>query len=336
MKIFTCFSPFLIVLFFCKISLAQTTIMEQIIVSNNVFLNESGDTMIFHGLNASDPDNLEKIGQWKQSYFDEMKKWGANMVRFPIHPKAWRERGVLAYLELLDKGISMAEKAGLYVIIDWHSIGNIKTELFLNDNYFTTKTETFRFWKIMAEKYGQKSSVAFFELFNEPTTNEERFGTISWQEWKEFNEEIIRIIRANGAKNIPLVAGFNWAYDLTEIENHSIEADGVAYVSHPYPQKREKPWEEKWEEDWGFLSEKYPLVLTEIGFCEPGTKGAHIPVMDDGSYVDAITNYSAMKGISYVVWVFDTDWSPMLIEDWNYNPTKAGALWKSKMIQSKK
>ena len=112
------------------------------------------------------------------------------------------------------------------------------------------------------------------------------------------NEEIITIIRANGSTAIPLVAGFNWAYDLTPIAMDPINAEGIAYVSHPYPMKREKPWEAKWTSDWGFAAEKYPVILTEIGFCGADEKGAHVPVISDESYGEAITNYCREKGIA--------------------------------------
>jgi hypothetical protein len=57
-------------------------------------------------------------------------------------------------------------------------------------------------------------TVACFELFNEPTVQGGQLGVCSWQEWKEMNEEMIVIIRANGSKAIPLVAGGRQTVDL--------------------------------------------------------------------------------------------------------------------------
>jgi endoglucanase len=302
-------------------------------VKGKNFVNEKNEIIVLHGLDASDPDKLEKEGQWNNRYFAEMKKWNANIVRFAIHPDAWRRRGEAAYLKLIDDGIKLAADNGLYVILDWHSIGNLRTEMFFKEGYNTSKKETFTFWGKMAERYGKNSTVAFFELFNEPTTMEGRLGICSWDEWKLLNEEMIGIIRAYGAKNIPLVAGFNWGYDLTPVKNNPIKAEGVAYVSHPYPQKREKPWAEKWEQDFGFVANIYPIVLTEVGFCWPEDKGAHIPVMSDESYVSELLSYCTSKGISYTVWVFDPVWSPMLIKDWTFEPTRAGKVWKDAMTK---
>jgi len=45
----------------------------------------------------------------------------------------------------------------------------------------------------------------------------------------------------------------------------------------------------------GFAAEKYPLILTEIGFSGANDVGAHIPVIRDESYGDAITKYTAEK-----------------------------------------
>lgn len=307
--------------------------VQRISVQGNKFVNESGQTVQFKGYNSSDPDKLMYNGKWNQPYFNEMKAWGANIVRFPIHPAAWRKHGKNGYQLLIDQGVEYARNAGMYVIIDWHSIGNLKSELFQAEMYETTKKETFEFWRAMAMRYKDNPTVAFFELFNEPTVYNGQLGTCTWAEWKAINEEMITIIRAYGCKAIPLVAGFNWAYDLTPIKDNPINATGIAYVSHPYPQKREKPWEDKWTADWGFVAEKYPVILTEIGFCGADDIGAHIPVISDESYGDAMMAYCKKTGISFVSWVFDPNWAPRMFSDWNYTPSRQGKYWKAAMTR---
>lgn len=302
-------------------------------VSGNRFM-AAGKPIIFRGLDASDPDKLEKDGHWNREYFAQAKSWGANIIRFPVHPRAWRSRGKEAYLKLLDEGVRWATELGLYVNIDWHSIGNLRTEMYQSAGYETTRKETYEFWRTMAAHFKDHPTVAFFELFNEPTVMNGQLGLCTWQDWKAMNEEMITIIRAHGAKAIPLVAGFNWAYDLTPVATAPINAEGIGYVSHPYPQKRPKPWEEKWTADWGFVAKKYPLMLTEIGFCGPDEKGAHIPVISDESYGEAITRYCNENGISYSVWVFDPQWSPMLISDWKFTPTRQGRFFRQAMLKA--
>lgn len=313
-------------------AMSQTEGLPRVSVNGNQFVTAGGTPIVFRGLNASDPDRLAAAGQWNASYFAEIKAWGANIVRFPVHPSRWRARGQAYYLELLDEGIRLAAEQDLYVIIDWHSIGNLRTQLYQRDTYDTTLKETFEFWRTIAERYGDNTTVAFYELFNEPTTQQGRLGSCTWAQWKTLMEEVIGIIRANGGQGVPLVAGFNWAYDLTPVREQPIAADGIAYVSHPYPQKRPKPWEAQWTEDWGFVKEKYPLMLTEIGFAGEEEPGAHIPVISDESYGDAITNYCDAAGISYVVWVFDPRWAPALFTDWSFKElTRQGHFFKQKL-----
>jgi len=330
----------LIILFFCCFIHSQSfsqnnNSLSRITVEGNQFVNESGKTIILRGLNTSDPDKLANEQHWNKPYFQEMKNWGATVVRFPIHPTAWKKRGPKAYLRLLDDGIQWASELGMYVILDWHSIGNLKVEKYQAPMYETDLSQTLKFWKKIAKRYGNNPTVAFYELFNEPTLQGGKLGACTWTEWKVIMEQIIATIRKKGGKGVPLVAGFNWAYDLTAAKNNPINAEGIGYVSHPYPQKREKPWADKWTADWGAMKEKYPIILTEVGFCEPTAKGAHIPVISDESYGKAITNYCDDHDISYVVWVFDPQWSPMLFLDWNFTPSQQGTYFKKKLMSYK-
>jgi aryl-phospho-beta-D-glucosidase BglC (GH1 family) len=325
----------LTVLFQATAFTQSNTPLPLVRVQGNQFVTADNKAIVFKGLDASDPDKLERDGHWNKAYFEAVKSWGANIVRFPVHPEAWRRQGKESYIKLLDKGVQWAAELGLYVIIDWHSIGNLRSELFQNSMYETTMKETLEFWRTMAVHFKGNTTVALFELFNEPTVMSGALGTCSWAQWKEMIEEMITVIRANGSVAVPLVAGFNWAYDLTPVKTNPIAAAGIAYVSHPYPMKREKPWPAKWTEDWGFAAKKYPVILTEIGFCGPDEKGAHVPVISDESYGDAITAYCAERGISYTVWVFDPQWAPMLIEDWNFTPTRQGRYFKKALLQSK-
>ncbi|HET8656566.1 MAG TPA: cellulase family glycosylhydrolase [Longimicrobiaceae bacterium] len=302
-------------------------------VEGNHFVDPDGHTFVFRGVSSSDPDRLERLGHWNRAYFQAIRSWNANVVRFPVHPSAWRSRGEADYLKLLDQGVEWAREVGLYVIIDWHSIGNLRTELFQNPSYNTTRTETFRFWRAIAEHYAGNPTVAFYELFNEPTTSGGKLGTSSWAYHKATMEELIGVIRAYDPATIPLVAGFDWAYDLTPVREAPISYPGVAYVVHPYPQKRPPPWPEKWEHDFGFVADTYPVVATEIGFMTADEPRASVPTIGDETYGNAIIDYFNRKGISWVAWVFDPVWTPHLIQDWSFTPTRQGRFFRARMME---
>lgn len=312
---------------------AQETKLTRISVDGNKFVNAQKETIVFKGINIADPDRLEKLGQWKKELFEELNSWGANIVRFPVHPSAWRERGEEEYLKLLDQGIQWAKESELYVIIDWHSIGNLRTGLFQAKMYDTSIRETLRFWYTISRRYAHEPAVALYEIFNEPTTFNGQLGSLSWEQWTEIVSDIITVIKANSPQAVILVAGFNWAYDLTPLMHSPVPFDNVAYVSHPYPQKREKPWVPQWERDFGFVADIYPVIATEIGYMYPDQKGAHIPCLGDEEYGRTILDYFDSKGISWVAWAFDPDWSPQLIKDWNHTPTRAGTFFKKEMLK---
>lgn len=297
-------------------------------VKGNKFVGPDGNELVFKGLCFSDPVKLVADGHWDEEYFAKAAEWGANVVRFAVHPANLKAMGWDQAFGVFDQGIEWAKKYGMYVIMDWHSIGNLKDQLYTSPMYNTTKEETFKFWRTVAGRYSNEPAVALYELFNEPTVTAPEVGDCSWQEWKQLQEQLIDTVRTYNLNAICLCAGFNWAYDLTPVASQPIERPGVAYVAHPYPMKRSQPWEEQWEKDFGYVADTYPVVCTEIGFCLEDEPGAHIPVISTPEYGTHITNYLDSKGISFTVWCFDPDWAPMLIKDWSFAPTTQGEYFK--------
>ena len=298
-------------------------------VDGNRFVDPQEKELVFRGLCFSDPVKLVSDGQWNRRYFEEAADWGANVVRFAVHPANLNTMGWEQTFQAMDQGIAWAKELGMYVIMDWHSIGNLKDELYTSPMYNTTKEETFKFWRTVAERYKNEPTVALYELFNEPTVTAEGVGTCTWTEWKERLEEIIDTIRAINPNAVCLCAGFNWAYDLTPIAKEPVERPNVAYVCHPYPMKRSQPWEEQWEADFGYVADTYPVICTEIGYCLENEPGAHIPVISTDVYGEHITSYLEKKGISFTVWCFDVQWAPTLISDWDFTPTTQGRFFKA-------
>jgi len=302
--------------------------MSYIKVQGNKFVDEKGNTIVFKGLSISDPDKLVKDGRWSKKHFEVIKSWGANLVRIPVIQVSVHQRGIEEYIRLLDEAVTWCSELGIYVIIDWHSIGNLHMEILAHDMMNTTKKETFNFWATISEHYKDIPTVAFYEIFNEPTLNDGRYGSCTWDEWKILMEQAIDLIYAHDKNVIPLVAGFNWAYDLTPVRTNPIAREGIAYVTHPYPGKRQVPREPQWEADFGFVADKYPLIATEIGYMDPSDDKT---LQDDGIYGPTLMNYFNKKGISWVVWVFDPVWVPQMINNWDYEPSPQGKFFRDVM-----
>jgi len=311
-------------------------------VKGNHFETPDGKTILFRGLCISDPDKIAIDGHWGKDHFVKVKEMGTMLVRIPVHPISWRERGTGEYLKLLDQAVGWCTDLGMYVMLDWHSIGNLGTERLQDPMYQTTKWETYNFWDTMARHFAGHNTVAFYELFNEPAQDGgQRFGSIPWADWKKICEEEIAIIRAKNPQAIPMVAGFNWAYDLTPVRDNPINAEGIGYTVHPYANKRpQAQWLQKWEDDFGYVADKYPVMATEFGgFAAPA--GAQPPAEGQGgrrgggggnaAYGPAIIKYLEGKGISWTVWCFDPNWGPTLLSDYNYTLNSSGLFTKAAM-----
>jgi hypothetical protein len=149
---------------------------------------------------------------------------------------------------------------------------------------------------------------------------------MTWEEWRDINEEMINIIRSFNKDTIPLVAGLDWAYDLSGVRTSPIRAENIGYVAHPYPNKRTQPWAPKWEEDFGFAASKYPMIATEIGFDT-----SYGPKQQGLDYGHDITSYLESRGISWTAWCFDPEWGPRMLKSWNYDLTDSGQLFSNVM-----
>jgi hypothetical protein len=193
--------------------------------------------------------------------------------------------------------------------------------------YVTTKQETYEFWRTISKRYAGHNTIAFYELFNEPTTYRGQLGPVSWSDWKKSVENMIVIIRAYAKDAIVLVAGFDWAYDLTPLREEPISAENIGYVTHPYPFKRPQPYVPKWEEDFGFAASQYPVFATEFG--DDVRTGTIDP--EGNHYSNQIIDYLESKGISWTIWVFDPEWGGAKIKSWNYDLTPGGEFYKLAM-----
>lgn len=304
--------------------------MPQITVQGNKFVTaKDGKVIQFRGIATSDPDKVERQGHWNKQHFQHIKDLGANIVRVPIHPIAWRERTPQAYLKMLDEMVQWCTELNLYVMLDWHTIGNLEMEMWQDPMYVTTKAETFDFWRKISQRFSGNTTVAFYELLNEPTTYRGQLGVCTWAQWKVLVENMIAIIRGYDPETTILVGGFDWAYDLTPVHENPINAQNIGYTTHPYPNKVKEPWKPKWERDWGFVAANYPVFATEFG--TDVREGQKIDWNDEAFYGNQILSYLEEQDMGWCIWVYDPTWGGAKIKSWNYEPTEGMKFWSAGM-----
>ena len=176
----------------------------------------------------------------KERDFDQLQKFGFNVVRLPIlwsviedaqQPKTLRDDA----WHYIDWAIVQAKKRGMYVILDLHGVHGGQT---MNDhtgcsgqNQYWVNREfqerTLWVWQQIAQRYKDEPAIAAFDPINEP------WGSTA-QDMAERVLELYHTIRAIDDKHIIILHGH-----YSNIEVYGDPADSnltnVAFQLHPYP-----------------------------------------------------------------------------------------------------
>jgi aryl-phospho-beta-D-glucosidase BglC (GH1 family) len=324
-------------------------------VEGTMLVDSAGQETVFRGLVPLDPVYQYYASlpdspyyepyyiPWGREHFEKMAAWGATIVSLSIHPVTWRTHGKEQCLAILDQAIEWAADYGMYVYIDYHSIGfppSGEYESMVNhlygEIYVTTEEETRAFWRDISSYYAGNNVVALYHLFNEPvyegfTGDDPKYiaTTSDWLQWKAFAEELIDIVRTNDPDAVIMVSGLNWAYDLSFVVDYPVERGNIVYSTHPYPDSNGY---RSWDEAFGVVRDRYPVFATEFGFSIGGEKDEET-YFGPGRYRDAIKYYLEKEKISWTAWCFSYIWTPALLEDRSYTPTEPGIFFRSWLLE---
>ena len=131
--------------------------------------------VMLRGVAVGDPI-LAREGRPLSDYQRIALDWHANVVRISLHPAVWKHSSHAQILDTLDREINAALANGMYVILDWHTIGwpdgyyeKITKEWdddppdLYDSNFALAKS----FWDEVSARFGKDGRVVF-ELWNEP------------------------------------------------------------------------------------------------------------------------------------------------------------------------
>jgi hypothetical protein len=308
---------------------------ERFHVEGNKIVNEQSEEMIFRGLDPIDPVTHALLGdqdngEWSRTYFANMAEWGAKIIRLGVRPYSWRNYGRDASIAVIDQAIEWAGEYGMYVYIDFHSIGYPPAGTYKGETNNTSKPEIMSFWNDISSHYRYDNRVAFYEIFNEPT-HTDRDRVLDWLDWRQYAEEIIDTIRLNDPDKTIIVGGIDYAYDLSYVLDYPVRRGNIVYATHPYPGTAN--WL-SWDNAFGSIKAVYPVFATEFGFAPPGYQHSEDEYPGLGIYREAIISYLESKKISWTVWCFSSTWAPSLLSDINlYTPSESGLFFRSKLLE---
>jgi hypothetical protein len=307
---------------------------------NRLVTVKGGREVWLQGLNVPSLEWSVKGENILRSIETAIDQWHANVIRLPVKADYWFGRGTkhntqkdggVAYRTLVDQAVALVSSKGAYLVLDLH-------------HYRAPRPNDLDFWTDAATRYKNNPAV-LFDLLNEP------HGT-TWEIWRDggFLEEkkkpgdedtflteveklhnkrgyespgmqkMLDTVRSTGARNIVVIGGLDYAYDLSGINNGFALTDksgnGIMYASHIYP------WKRSWQKKVLDVAAKHPILLGEVG--GDVKKMNFIPANQQENvetWAPAMLGVIQKYKLNWTGWCFHPKATPRMILDWDYTPT---------------
>lgn len=212
-------------------------------------------------------------------------KWGANVVRLAMYTEEYngycsgdaKNRSDLK--KLIKKGVRLAKKHKMYVIVDWHILSD------RNPN--SHKKEAKAFFREMSREFKGYNNV-IYEICNEPNN-----GT-SWKEIKSYAKSVISTIRENDKKAVIVVGTPTWSQDVDQAAADPIKGENLMYALHFYAATHKADLRNKMT---AAINKGLPVFVTEYGICDASGNGA-IDKREADRWIQTMDEY----GVSYIAW----------------------------------
>ena len=212
-------------------------------------------------------------------------KWGANVVRLAMYTEEYngycsgdaKNRSDLK--KLIKKGVRLAKKHKMYVIVDWHILSD--------GNPNSHKKEAKAFFREMSREFKGYNNV-IYEICNEPNN-----GT-SWKEIKSYARSVISTIRKNDKKAVIVVGTPTWSQNVDQAAADPIKGDNIMYALHFYAATHKTDLRNKMT---AAINKGLPVFVTEYGICDASGNGA-IDKKEADRWIQTMDEY----GVSYIAW----------------------------------
>jgi endoglucanase len=209
------------------------------------------------------------------------KDWNCSVVRaaMGIEPKRAYKDDSAGAVQKIKAVIDGAIQSGIYVIIDWHS-HNINLQ------------EAKAFFAQMAKEYGNYPNV-IYELFNEPDYE-------TWEEVKNYETEVINVIRKYDPDNVILLGNPHWDQDIHLVADAPLQGfSNIMYTVHFYAATHKQELRDRCNYA---LKKGIPIFISESA----GMEGSGGPINEE-EWMKWI-EWAEQNKISWITWsVSDKD-----------------------------
>lgn len=258
--------------------------LQALHVEDTVLCNEDGKTVQLRGVSTH---GLSWYPQYvNDKCFQELHdKWGANVVRLAMYTEEYNgyctgnSANKKELKKLVKKGVKLAEKHGMYVIIDWHilSDGNPKKH----------KKAAKTFFKEMSDEFSDYTNV-IYEICNEPN------GGTDWNTIKSYAKNIIPVIRENDKDAVIIVGTPTWSQEVDKAAAAPLKEDNIMYALHFYADTHQDSLRKTAE---SAIKSGLPLFVSEFGICDASGNGS-INKKQADKWIKLLDKYH----VSYVAW----------------------------------
>jgi endoglucanase len=246
-----------IALLSASLCLAQESAVDkhgQLRVKGNRIVDKDGKAVALRGMSLY-------WSQWKGQFYtaDTIKwlrdDWNCSIIRASM---AVGSDGYLTNPEQEKQKIKTVVQAaidlGIYVIIDWHVLGEGPK----------TVEQAGAFFAEMAKTYGKYPNV-IYETWNEPLNNQDWSTVI-----KPYHEAVIAKIRAQDPNNIIVCGTQTWSQDVDKAAQDPLKGTNIAYTLHFYASTHKQALRDKAA---AALGKGIALMVTEWGASEASGNG---------------------------------------------------------------
>lgn len=188
-------------------------------------------------------------------------EWHTNVVRLAMYIDEWGNE--VCYMknkdgsrEMMENGVDICLKLGMYVIIDWHVLNPGDPSKYTD--------EAVEFFEYITKKYAEYPNV-IYEICNEPNSGAKWDTSV-----KPYAETVIPVIRKNDSDAVIIVGTPLWSQEIDKALEDPLEFENVMYALHFYADTHKQ-----WLRDRliSCVDKGLPVFVSEFGCCDASGNG---------------------------------------------------------------
>ncbi|MDO4796638.1 MAG: cellulase family glycosylhydrolase [Coriobacteriales bacterium] len=210
-------------------------------------------------------------------------EWNANVVRLTMYTAEYGgycsggNKGELT--ELVKKGVRLAANNDLYAIVDWHILSDNNPNMHVAEAkaFFADISSTFR-----------NNTNVLYEICNEPN------GGTSWNDIKQYANQVIPVIRKNDPDAVIIVGTPTWSQEIDKAAASPLSQGNVMYALHFYAATHKADLRSRLS---SVVRGGLPVFVSEFGICDASGNGS-IDQASANSWMSTINDL----GVSWCMW----------------------------------